>query len=243
MFPNEQKGCRKGSWGTVELLYIDKHILNESKNKRKNLAMALINYKKAYNMVSQSWIINCLKMYKISHETINFIEKNMKNWRVELTAGGKSLAETKIQRGIFQGDALSPLLFIIAMMPLNHILRKCSWSQEKVNHLMYMDDIKLFAKNEKELETLIHTIRIYSQDIRMEFGIEKCALLVMKSVKLPKSRQDQNACRKRDLQILRNLGGWHHQTSRNENKIQKDISGELENYSRQNSIAETLSKE
>ena len=43
-----------------------------------------------------------------------------------------------------------------------------------------MGDIKLFAKNERELETLIHTIRIYSQDIGMEFGIEKCALLVMK---------------------------------------------------------------
>ena len=48
---------------------------------------------------------------------------------------------------------------------------------------MYMDDIKLLAKNEKELETLIHTIRIYGQDIGMEFGIEKCALLVMKSGK------------------------------------------------------------
>ena len=36
-----------------------------------------------------------------------------------------------------------------------------------------MDDIKLFAKNKKELETLIQTMRIYSQDIIMEFGIEK----------------------------------------------------------------------
>ena len=81
----------------------------------------------------------------------------MKNWRIELTAGEKSLAETKIQRGIFQGDALSPLPFIIAMMPLNYILRKCtagyklSRSPENINHLMYMDDIKLFPKNEKEL--------------------------------------------------------------------------------------------
>ena len=154
LFSDEQKGCSKGSRGTAELLDIDQRIINESKNRRKNLAMAWINYKKAYDMVPQSWIINCLKMYKISHEILNFSEKkNMKNWRVELTAGEKSLAETKIQRGIFRGDALSPLLFIIALMPLNHILRKCtagyklSRSQEKINHLMYMDDIKRFAKN------------------------------------------------------------------------------------------------
>ena len=46
-----------------------------------------------------------------------------------------------------------------------------------------MDDIKLFGKNEKELEILIYAIRIYSQNIGMEFGIEKCTILVMKSGK------------------------------------------------------------
>ena len=38
---------------------------------------------------------------------------------------------------------------------------------------MYMDDIKLFAKNEKELETLMLTVRIYSQDIGMEYWHRK----------------------------------------------------------------------
>ena len=33
-------------------------------------------------------------------------------------------SEASIRRGIFQGDALSPLLFIIAMMPFNHTLSK-----------------------------------------------------------------------------------------------------------------------
>ena len=46
-----------------------------------------------------------------------------------------------------------------------------------------MDDINIFSKNEKELETRIHAVRIYSQDIGMEFGIEKCAMLAMKSSK------------------------------------------------------------
>ena len=46
-----------------------------------------------------------------------------------------------------------------------------------------MDDIKLFAKNKKELETLIQAVKIYSQDRGMEFGKEKCTMLIMKSRK------------------------------------------------------------
>ena len=94
-------------------------------------------------------------MYKIPDQVVQFTKKTMETWRVELTAGGKSLAEIKIQKGMFQGDALSPLLFVIVMRPLNHILRKCparyklSKLQENINRLMYTDNIKLFAKNEK----------------------------------------------------------------------------------------------
>ena len=62
LFPDEQKGCRKGFRDTAELLYKDQHILNESKTRRKYLDMVCIDYKKAYEMVPQSWIIHCLKM-------------------------------------------------------------------------------------------------------------------------------------------------------------------------------------
>ena len=48
---------------------------------------------------------------------------------------------------------------------------------------MYMDDIKPFSKKEKDLESLVQAIRIYSQDIGMEFSIEKCTMLTMKNGK------------------------------------------------------------
>ena len=48
---------------------------------------------------------------------------------------------------------------------------------------MYMESNKPFVKNEKELETLIENVIIYSQNIGMEFGIEKCTILLMKSGK------------------------------------------------------------
>ena len=128
-------------------------------------------------------------MDKIYDEVIKFIENAMKNWWVELTAEGKSLTEVKIQEGNFQGDALSPLLPVIVMMPLNHIFKKCIGvykpieSQEMINHITYMNDMKPFDKNEVELETLIQTLGIYSDDIEMLFGIEKCAMLIMRSGK------------------------------------------------------------
>ena len=91
------------------LLYIIQPILKESKKERKNLAMAWID-NKFYDMAQQNWIIECFKIYKISGEIIKFIENIMKNWRVELIAEAKDLAEVKILRSIFQGDGLSPLL-------------------------------------------------------------------------------------------------------------------------------------
>ena len=45
---------------------------------------------------------NCTKYQMKS----NFIEKNRKTWKVELTAGGRSFAEANVQRGLFQGFLL-----------------------------------------------------------------------------------------------------------------------------------------
>ena len=83
----------------------------------------------------------------------------------------------------------------------------------KINHLIYMG-IKPFAKNEKDLGTLIQTIRIYSQYIGIKFSIEKCAIPVKKSGKghmtEGKSSSYENARGKGNLQILGDIGRWHH---------------------------------
>ena len=126
-------------------------------------------------------------MSKISDKIVIFITTTIENWRVESIAGVQMQAEVKILRRIFQEESLSPQTFLIAMMPLRQILRKFTVgntffkSKKNIIHLTYMDGIKLFSKNEKDLETLIQTIQIYRLNIGMEFGIEKCGMLIMKS--------------------------------------------------------------
>ena len=137
-------------------------------------------------MVPQSGILHCLKCIKYLIKSYSSLRRPCKSWRVELTAGEQRLAEVKIQRGIFQGDAQSPLLFVIAMMPFNYIPRKCtaeykfSKSQEKINHLMYMVDIKLFAKKRKRIGNPNTNCENIQSRYRNGIWHRKCAMLVMK---------------------------------------------------------------
>ena len=81
----------------------------------------------------------------------------MQNWRIKQTAEGKGLTKVKTQRGIFLGDALSPFISIIEMIPRNHIHGgyKLNKSQETFYQLTHINDSKLFAENENELEIII----------------------------------------------------------------------------------------
>ena len=50
-------------------------------------------------------------------------------------------------------------------------------TKEKINHLLFMDDLKLYSQSEKGLNSLLETVHVFSEDIGMEFSIEKCAIL------------------------------------------------------------------
>ena len=42
-----------------------------------------------------------------------------------------------------------------------------------------MEDIKLYAKNEQEIDSLIHLTWVFSFDIGMAFGLVKCGRLIV----------------------------------------------------------------
>ena len=84
-------------------------------------------------------------------------------------------------------------MFVLALIPSSLILRKAkaayefSESKEKINYLLFMDDLKLYSRSKKGLNSLVKTVCVFSEDVEMEFGIEKCAMLVMEKRKIVKS--------------------------------------------------------
>ena len=91
---------------------------------------AWIDYKKAFDSVPHSWILACLKMYKINPVLTTFIEASMRQWKTNMVlvheSGVLETGPISIKRGIFQGDSLSPLLFTMSLNPL--MLYSWTWS-------------------------------------------------------------------------------------------------------------------
>ena len=64
IFP-EQAGAKKGSWGCIDQLMVNKVMTDETKKGLKNLCMVWLDYKKAYDSVPHAWILGALRLAKI----------------------------------------------------------------------------------------------------------------------------------------------------------------------------------
>ena len=192
MLPTEQKGCKRGSYGCKDQLLINKMVLEDCHTRKKNLSTAWIDYRKAYDSVPHSWIIKVMEIYKVSPILTNFMKESMRQWRTTMilshTTGTLTSRQIKIKSGIFQGDSLSPLLFCLSLAPLSGMLNdtKCGYEVQgqKISHLLYMDDLKTYARNDNEQKKLLDTVKTFSDDIKMEFGLDKCAKATFKKGKL-----------------------------------------------------------
>ena len=144
-------------------------IVKDCKRWLTSLVVTWIDYCKACDMVPHSWIQKCMEMFGVAANVRSFVNASTKQRNTELTVGNQRLGNVKIKREIFQGDSPSPLLFVLVIIPLTLVLRQTKASNEvkqgdkKINNLLFMDDLKLFAKNEDQMDSLVNTMRIISE--------------------------------------------------------------------------------
>ena len=158
--------------------------------------MIWVDYKKAYDMVHPSWIIATMRMVGLADNIIGLIKQSLKKWKTNLYADGELLALVPIRRVIFQGNLFSTLLFVIALLPLTHILRKAGMEHQlekngaKVTHLFFIDDLNLYGKNDKEINSLIKTVWQCCEDIKIGIWyLKMCHSIAAKNkeIKMAKS--------------------------------------------------------
>ena len=113
----------------------------------------------------------------------------MTDWRTSLTLTHNdsqiSIKKFVINTGIYQGDCPSGTLFILSLLPLSWLLKESKLGYRitkeiTISHLLFMDDLKLYASNDQQLKSQINIVKTFSNDIRMSFGIDKCNKVTIK---------------------------------------------------------------
>ena len=69
----EQAAGKRGLWGTLEQLLINKNIVKEAPKMRRNLFTVWLDYQKAFDCTPHSWLIRSLKFAKIPNNIISAI--------------------------------------------------------------------------------------------------------------------------------------------------------------------------
>ena len=137
-------------------------LTNKTLNKYNDnqLKTSWIDIKKAFDSVNHEYLIGCIERLALPGNIISFIKRMLVKQTTTLYLNGKPIGEAKLEKGVIQGDSLSPLLFVIAMEPLSRMLNehcdKVAMNEQgqTINHLIFIDDIKLLANDNETLVEL-----------------------------------------------------------------------------------------
>ena len=190
----EQASGKKDNWGCTDQLLINKMVYEEVKSNRRNLATAWLDYKKAFDSVSHTWLIKSLELAKIPVKIIEAIKRLMVKWRTKVFLYGENsdLETSFIEylRGILQGDTPRLILFVLTVNPSSYLLHKEEGyklgtdkqpDRRRLNlsHLFFVDDLKLYAPSVAKLRRLLEIVTQFSNDVPMQFGVSKCAFQII----------------------------------------------------------------
>jgi hypothetical protein len=147
------------------------------------LKTAWIDVKKAYDSVSHEYLIKCIERLNMQPWITRILKKLIENWKIQIMDKTEPILEKRVERGILQGDSLSPLLFVLCMDPLsrrlNSLYPKLEIEGENenylCNHLLFVDDLKLFARDDKTLEAMMRETKAFFDKVGLEMNKEKSA--------------------------------------------------------------------
>ena len=95
-----------------------------------------------------------------------------------------SVVPVTFRRRLFKGDALSPLVFCLVIAPLSSAVQEDSSPSISLTHILYMDDLKLYAQDNEELGATITVAESAAKAVEMELGAEKRGVAYLQSIEL-----------------------------------------------------------
>ncbi|KAL0810833.1 hypothetical protein ABMA28_010143 [Loxostege sticticalis] len=177
--PKEQAGFRSG-YSTMDHILTLRIVIEKTTEYNMPLWLAFIDYKKAFDSVETWAIIQSLQNARIDHRYSRLVDYITKTSKMKVNIPPETRA-IKIEKGVRQGDSLSPKLFTLV---LEDIFKNLRWENlgleiegKRLNNLWFADDIVLLTDNPIDLQTMIQDLSDASLQVGLEMNLGKTKIM------------------------------------------------------------------
>ena len=132
------------------------------------------DFQKAYDNVNHGFLEKLIKEYGFPIGVQSLVIEMMVRWKIHLSCGAKKdVVEVRVTNGIVQGDAFSPLLFVLMIDPLINLVKKLC---DRVEVLFCMVDLKASMGSIATAQRVQETVKKYAQLVGMVINNKKSAI-------------------------------------------------------------------
>lgn len=166
--------------GCAENIALLEAMLHRANQGKSNLFLAMLDMKNAYGSVAHEAVFRALELKGADRDLVEYVKDLYRNYTTVLTSRGHETVVV-VQRGILQGDPLSPILF---NMVIDQILRVIpenvgfSLNDDcKVNGMAFADDLNVMTQSAVGMKVCLKSIDDAAKPLGLEFNAKKCSLL------------------------------------------------------------------
>ncbi|VDO16914.1 unnamed protein product [Brugia timori] len=177
--PIDQAGFRK-NFSTIDHIFTLNQILEKSREYNMPLCLMFIDFNKAFDSVKHYAVWEALTNQGVGREVVEVL-KNMYRSSKAYVKLDKEGEEFKVQKGVKQGDPLSPNLFNAV---LEGIFRNLNWegkglkiNGQFLNNLRFADDIVLISNGMNELKEMSEELCRESKKVGLTVNFAKSKIM------------------------------------------------------------------
>ncbi|GBP91608.1 LINE-1 retrotransposable element ORF2 protein [Eumeta japonica] len=177
--PKEQAGFRS-DYSVIDHIHVVRQILEKYNEYQLTYYIAFIDYSKAFDSLQHAKIWEALLQQGIEHKYIRLIRIIYSRSTAIIELEKKS-TPFRVEKGVRQGDPLSPKLFSAV---LESVFRRLNWEHLGINidghllsHLRFADDIVLLAKTAEDLTRMIKELAKESGRVGLTMNMEKTRVM------------------------------------------------------------------
>lgn len=187
--PSIQKGFLHGVKGCPEHSTVLQSMIRHAKRCHKTLHCIWLDLKNAFGSVRHDLLLHSLRMANIPENILTYIANFYKNIRVCVRTETFTTRAIDLKVGVFQGDTLSPIIFLMAINPLLNLICRdehhgYNFRGKSIVSLAFADDITLCYRNKKTAQRLLYRIDEQFKSVGLTLKPAKCKSLSICSGKV-----------------------------------------------------------